>query len=237
MSFKNRKNTQSTAFSTHENKKLKSDENGISKIKYSISLNSFRLTAPKALPEISSLYDIQSVNDENTSINEKNFTGCENGTHIVHTTESKFHLIFKKADKFSSSNNNTNSLAKDIHKTNNKKFKLDVLESGNIKERHLKKNSSATTFSWSRFRKRIKSITVSKLFVRSILCAILVNTITMSIEHHNQPALLTFIIEYSNWAFIVIFFVEMILKLVADGFYGYIKEIANVFDAVIVLLR
>jgi len=45
------------------------------------------------------------------------------------------------------------------------------------------------------------------------------------------------VLEYSNLFFSSLFAVEMFLKIVADGFFGYIKNGFNVFDSFIVILR
>jgi len=52
-----------------------------------------------------------------------------------------------------------------------------------------------------------------------------------------QPAILTQALEYSNLLFTVLFAVEMLLKLIADGLVGYIRDGFNVFDGFIVILR
>ena len=59
----------------------------------------------------------------------------------------------------------------------------------------------------------------------------------MGIEYHSQPEWLTKTVEISNLAFSMIFAVEMILKLMALGFFQYIADGFNVFDGVIVILR
>ena len=74
-------------------------------------------------------------------------------------------------------------------------------------------------------------------FQRFILFCILTNTFSMGIEYHSQPEWLTKTVEISNLAFSMIFAVEMILKLMALGFFQYIADGFNVFDGVIVILR
>lgn len=54
---------------------------------------------------------------------------------------------------------------------------------------------------------------------------------------HFQPEELTFIVEISNIVFSGIFAVEMLLKVIAEGPFGYISNGFNVFDGVIVILR
>jgi len=54
---------------------------------------------------------------------------------------------------------------------------------------------------------------------------------------HLQPTTLTAILEHINLCFAALFGVEMLLKVVGDGLYGYIRDGFNVFDGLIVLLR
>lgn len=86
-------------------------------------------------------------------------------------------------------------------------------------------------------RKFIKSITEHKYFQQGILLAILINTLSMGIEYHNQPPELTAFVETSNIVFSAIFAVEMLLKILAEGPFKYIANGFNVFDGVIVILR
>jgi len=89
---------------------------------------------------------------------------------------------------------------------------------------------------WDKFSAKIKILVDSKHFQRGILCGILVNTLSMGIEFHNQPDTLTLVLEYSNIFFSVLFAIEMLLKLIAEGTFGYIKNGFNVFDGFIVIL-
>ncbi len=52
-----------------------------------------------------------------------------------------------------------------------------------------------------------------------------------------QPQTLTLILEYSNLFFTGLFAFEMLLKLVAEGPFGYISDGFNLFDGAIVVLR
>ncbi|XP_073945551.1 ca[2+]-channel protein alpha[[1]] subunit T isoform X2 [Choristoneura fumiferana] len=85
-------------------------------------------------------------------------------------------------------------------------------------------------------RKHVKNIVNHKYFQQGILLAILINTLSMGIEYHNQPEELTVIVEISNIVFSAIFAVEMILKVAAEGPFKYISNGFNVFDGVIVIL-
>ena len=86
-------------------------------------------------------------------------------------------------------------------------------------------------------RKYIKKLVDHKYFQQGILLAILINTLSMGIEYHNQPEELTAIVETSNIVFSVIFAIEMLLKIIAEGPFKYVSNGFNVFDGVIVILR
>lgn len=86
-------------------------------------------------------------------------------------------------------------------------------------------------------RKYIKRLVDHKYFQQGILLAILINTLSMGIEYHNQPEELTAIVETSNIVFSAIFAVEMLLKIIAEGPFKYIANGFNVFDGIIVILR
>jgi hypothetical protein len=86
-------------------------------------------------------------------------------------------------------------------------------------------------------RGKINTFVKTKFFVRGILAAILINTLSMGVEHHNQPDILTQIVEYSNYLFTTIFFMEMVLKIISEGVFNYIKNAFNIFDGAIVGLR
>ncbi|XP_067636401.1 voltage-dependent T-type calcium channel subunit alpha-1G isoform X1 [Eurosta solidaginis] len=85
-------------------------------------------------------------------------------------------------------------------------------------------------------RRHIKLLVEHKYFQQGILLAILINTLSMGIEYHDQPPELTAIVEKSNIVFSAIFAVEMLLKVVAEGPFRYIANGFNVFDGVIVIL-
>ncbi|KFD65588.1 hypothetical protein M514_09876 [Trichuris suis] len=88
-----------------------------------------------------------------------------------------------------------------------------------------------------RMQNRVKRFVDGDHFTRGILVAILVNTLSMGIEYHNQPEELTLVLEYSNILFTALFAVEMLLKLIAEGPFGYISDGFNLFDGGIVVLR
>jgi hypothetical protein len=84
--------------------------------------------------------------------------------------------------------------------------------------------------------KLISRFVDSKYFERIIFLAIIINTFSMAIEYHGQPQLLTNILEYINYVSIILFTIEMILKIIAEGCFKYIQNLFNLFDGGIVLI-
>ncbi|XP_060754243.1 voltage-dependent T-type calcium channel subunit alpha-1H [Neoarius graeffei] len=82
----------------------------------------------------------------------------------------------------------------------------------------------------------LRRIVDSKYFNRGIMIAILINTLSMGVEYHEQPAELTDVLEISNIVFTSLFALEMVLKLLACGLLGYISNPYNIFDSVIVII-
>ncbi|XP_063270116.1 voltage-dependent T-type calcium channel subunit alpha-1H isoform X2 [Prinia subflava] len=89
---------------------------------------------------------------------------------------------------------------------------------------------------WKAFGAKLKRIVESKYFNRGIMIAILINTLSMGIEYHEQPDELTNALEISNIVFTSMFALEMLLKLLAFGIFGYIKNPYNIFDGIIVVI-
>ncbi|XP_023273227.1 voltage-dependent T-type calcium channel subunit alpha-1H-like [Seriola lalandi dorsalis] len=89
---------------------------------------------------------------------------------------------------------------------------------------------------WAGLRTKLELIVGSRYFNRGIMIAILINTLSMGIEYHEQPQELTDILEISNMVFTSLFSLEMLLKLLALGLFGYIKNPYNGFDSVIVII-
>ncbi|KAM7394659.1 hypothetical protein PAMP_021446 [Pampus punctatissimus] len=89
---------------------------------------------------------------------------------------------------------------------------------------------------WYEIRTKLWGIVESKYFNRGIMIAILINTISMGIEHHEQPEELTNVLEICNIVFTSMFSLEMILKITAFGSFSYLRNPYNVFDGVIVII-
>ncbi|XP_072749340.1 ca[2+]-channel protein alpha[[1]] subunit T isoform X3 [Anoplolepis gracilipes] len=102
--------------------------------------------------------------------------------------------------------------------------------------RFLRRAGSCCYGSLSSVQRCIKKLVEHKYFQQGILLAILINTLSMGIEYHNQPEQLTVAVEISNIVFSAIFAVEMLLKVIAEGPFGYISNGFNVFDGIVVVL-
>uniref|UniRef100_A0AAY4EDL1 Voltage-dependent T-type calcium channel subunit alpha n=1 Tax=Denticeps clupeoides TaxID=299321 RepID=A0AAY4EDL1_9TELE len=89
---------------------------------------------------------------------------------------------------------------------------------------------------WTEIRIKLWGIVESKYFNRGIMIAILINSISMGIEHHEQPEELTNILEICNIVFTSMFALEMILKITAFGCFNYLRNPYNIFDGIIVVI-
>lgn len=87
-----------------------------------------------------------------------------------------------------------------------------------------------------RFRQLCRRNVDSKWFMYIIMGSIFFNTLSMGIEYHGQPSKMTEVLEILNYIFTAIFGLEMFLKLLGLGPYGYIKDPFNLFDGFIVIM-
>ncbi|XP_060059711.1 voltage-dependent T-type calcium channel subunit alpha-1G isoform X3 [Erinaceus europaeus] len=115
---------------------------------------------------------------------------------------------------------------------------------GDLRDPHSQRRQSAGSDAepnsvlafWRLICDTFRKIVDSKYFGRGIMIAILVNTLSMGIEYHEQPEELTNALEISNIVFTSLFALEMLLKLLVYGPFGYIKNPYNIFDGVIVVI-
>eukprot|EP01062_Namystynia_karyoxenos_P015970 TRINITY_DN1582_c0_g5_i1.p1 TRINITY_DN1582_c0_g5~~TRINITY_DN1582_c0_g5_i1.p1 ORF type:complete len:2356 (+),score=741.40 TRINITY_DN1582_c0_g5_i1:94-7161(+) len=89
---------------------------------------------------------------------------------------------------------------------------------------------------WRQLRWQCYWVVVSNWFTPTIIFFIVFNTICLALEHHNQPDELTSFLDLANHTLTWIFFVEMVLKLMASGFRGYLEDTFNVLDGGIVVV-
>ncbi|XP_035998402.1 voltage-dependent T-type calcium channel subunit alpha-1G isoform X4 [Fundulus heteroclitus] len=104
------------------------------------------------------------------------------------------------------------------------------------KSRRLGKTAAKVVHFWRLVCDTFRKIVDSKYFGRGIMIAILINTLSMGIEYHEQPEELTNALEISNIVFTSLFALEMLLKVLVYGPFGYIKNPYNIFDGIIVVI-
>uniref|UniRef100_A0A4W6CRD9 Voltage-dependent T-type calcium channel subunit alpha n=1 Tax=Lates calcarifer TaxID=8187 RepID=A0A4W6CRD9_LATCA len=104
------------------------------------------------------------------------------------------------------------------------------------KHRRLGKTAAKVVHFWRLVCDTFRKIVDSKYFGRGIMIAILINTLSMGIEYHEQPDELTNALEISNIVFTSLFSLEMLLKVLVYGPFGYIKNPYNIFDGIIVVI-
>ncbi|XP_069373569.1 voltage-dependent T-type calcium channel subunit alpha-1G isoform X18 [Paralichthys olivaceus] len=104
------------------------------------------------------------------------------------------------------------------------------------KQCRLGKTAAKVVHFWRLVCDTFRKIVDSKYFGRGIMIAILINTLSMGIEYHEQPDELTNALEISNIVFTSLFALEMLLKVLVYGPFGYIKNPYNIFDGIIVVI-
>jgi len=88
---------------------------------------------------------------------------------------------------------------------------------------------------WNRKNKRtVRYICKSQFMFWFIITLVLLNTCVLALEHHNQPEWLDDFQEYANLFFVCLFTGEMLMKMYALGFSGYMVSLFNRFDFVVV---
>ena len=68
------------------------------------------------------------------------------------------------------------------------------------------------------------------------MTAIVVNTLFLCIDYYDKPDKLAKILDTANTTFVIIFTLEMILKITAHGFRYYWHVNWNKFDCIIVIM-
>ncbi|NWQ89362.1 CAC1H protein, partial [Burhinus bistriatus] len=144
-------------------------------------------------------------------------------------------FTFSESDSCDSDSNGVYEFTQDLRHGDHR----DQLQQQRGRRRRKKKKPkerNKVTRLWKAFGSKLKRIVESKYFNRGIMIAILINTLSMGIEYHEQPDELTNALEISNIVFTSMFALEMLLKLLAFGIFGYIKNPYNIFDGIIVVI-
>ena len=76
----------------------------------------------------------------------------------------------------------------------------------------------------------------NRLFDRTVMVVIILNTIALAIEHHGQPDEMTTVLEVFNYIFTIFFALEAAIKIIGLGIMGYVRDKFNIFDFIVSLL-
>jgi hypothetical protein len=74
------------------------------------------------------------------------------------------------------------------------------------------------------------------LFSQIVILLIILNTITLALEHPFSSATYTFVLSTLNYVWTAGFIIEMVLKLRAYGVMGYARDPWNAFDGIVVVI-
>uniref|UniRef100_A0A8C8ED38 Calcium voltage-gated channel subunit alpha1 H n=1 Tax=Otus sunia TaxID=257818 RepID=A0A8C8ED38_9STRI len=144
-------------------------------------------------------------------------------------------FAFSESDSCDSDSNGVYEFTQDLRHGDHRD-QLQQQRGRRRKKKKKPKERNKVTRLWKAFGTKLKRIVESKYFNRGIMIAILINTLSMGIEYHEQPDELTNALEISNIVFTSMFALEMLLKLLAFGLFGYIKNPYNIFDGIIVVI-
>ncbi|NXW28227.1 CAC1H protein, partial [Phaetusa simplex] len=144
-------------------------------------------------------------------------------------------FAFSESDSCDSDSNGVYEFTQDLQHGDHRD-QLQQQRGRRRKKKKKPKERNKVTRLWKAFGSKLKRIVESKYFNRGIMIAILINTLSMGIEYHEQPDELTNALEISNIVFTSMFALEMLLKLLAFGLFGYIKNPYNIFDGIIVVI-
>uniref|UniRef100_A0A8C0XKD0 Voltage-dependent L-type calcium channel subunit alpha n=1 Tax=Castor canadensis TaxID=51338 RepID=A0A8C0XKD0_CASCN len=88
---------------------------------------------------------------------------------------------------------------------------------------------------WNRvFRWKCHDLVKSKVFYWLVILTVALNTLSIASEHHNQPLWLTHLQDVANRVLLVLFTVEMLMKMYGLGLHQYFMSIFNRFDCFVV---
>ncbi|XP_072181814.1 voltage-dependent L-type calcium channel subunit alpha-1D-like [Diadema setosum] len=88
---------------------------------------------------------------------------------------------------------------------------------------------------WNRRCRRLcRQAVKSQAFYWIVIVMVFFNTVILASEHYNQPTWLTNFQDFGNLCFVVIFTVEMIIKMYSLGLQGYFVSLFNRFDCFVV---
>ncbi|ESN92149.1 hypothetical protein HELRODRAFT_119050, partial [Helobdella robusta] len=85
-----------------------------------------------------------------------------------------------------------------------------------------------------RFKFKVRSAVKSQVFYWLIIILVFFNTLFIAVEHYNQPEYLTTFLYYAELIFLVLFVIEMLLKMYGVGVNVYFQSSFNIFDCLVI---
>ncbi|XP_076310649.1 muscle calcium channel subunit alpha-1-like isoform X3 [Tachypleus tridentatus] len=86
-----------------------------------------------------------------------------------------------------------------------------------------------------RLRRVSRKVVKSQAFYWIVIVLVFLNTFTLASEHYRQPSWLDHFQEVANMFFVILFTLEMLLKMYSLGFQGYFVSLFNRFDCFVVI--
>ncbi|XP_049881606.1 muscle calcium channel subunit alpha-1-like isoform X1 [Pectinophora gossypiella] len=86
-----------------------------------------------------------------------------------------------------------------------------------------------------RMRRACRKAVKSQTFYWAIIVLVFLNTLVLATEHYGQEEWLDQFQNYANYLFVVLFTMEMLVKMYALGFQGYFVSLFNRFDCFVML--
>ncbi|CAG5037441.1 unnamed protein product [Parnassius apollo] len=86
-----------------------------------------------------------------------------------------------------------------------------------------------------RMRRACRKAVKSQAFYWAIIVLVFLNTLVLASEHYQQPHYLDKFQNYANYLFVVLFTIEMLVKMYALGFQGYFVSLFNRFDCFVMV--
>ncbi|KAG6449276.1 muscle calcium channel subunit alpha-1 isoform X2 [Manduca sexta] len=86
-----------------------------------------------------------------------------------------------------------------------------------------------------RMRRACRKAVKSQAFYWTIIVLVFLNTMVLATEHYKQPKWLDRFQNYANYMFVVLFTMEMLVKMYALGFQGYFVSLFNRFDCFVMI--
>lgn len=86
-----------------------------------------------------------------------------------------------------------------------------------------------------RARRELRKAVKTQAFYWIVIVVVFLNSLTLALEHYDQPDFLTQFLDIANKLFLGIFTIEMIVKMYCLGFHGYFASLFNRFDCLVVI--